>query len=370
MRDDKYFMKMALALAGKGRGKTSPNPMVGAVIVKGGRVLGKGYHKMAGLEHAEIAALRDAGARTAGATLYVTLEPCDHFGRTPPCTNAIIKSGIGTVVAAMKDPNPLNNGKGFARLKAAGLKVVEGVLKDDAMRLNEVFVKYITTGLPYVTVKVAQSIDGKIATKTGDSKWISGEQSRRFVHKMRGWVDAIMVGAGTIIADNPLLTSRVANRLKGRQPIKIIVDAGLNISPKARIFGSSSPAKVIIAASKNAPDNRANRFRTAGADVLKLKDKKGIINLIELFRELGKKEITSILVEGGGTLIGNLRDAGLIDKILFFVSPRIIGGKSAVSSVAGEGVSRISESLKLNDVRYKRFGDDLLVEGRTPCSQG
>ncbi len=368
MPADKFYMKLTLRLARKGLGTTSPNPMVGAVIVKKGRIIGSGYHKRAGLGHAEIEALKSARTNARGATLYVNLEPCDHFGRTPPCTDAIIKSGIKKVVAAMKDPSPLNNGRGFRRLQMAGIAVKRGVLEDEAKELNEVFIKYTTKKMPFVIVKVAQSIDGKIAANTGDSKWISSPQSRRYVHQLRGRVDAIMIGANTVMKDNPLLTVRNQAKIL-KQPVKIIVDSGLRIPINAKIFSGESPAKVIIATTKKAPKIKIPKLKKIGAEILILKDKNGKIDLRQLMKELAKRAITSVLVEGGGTLIGSLVDAKLIDKYLFFISPKIIGGKDAITSVEGSGVDKISQAASLKNIKYKKFDKDLLIEGTHQCSQ-
>ena len=355
-------MGLALRLAKKGLGRTSPNPVVGAVVVKNGRVIGSGYHRKAGLEHAEIKALIEAGKNARGSTVYVTLEPCSHFGRTPPCTETIIKSGVKRVVSAMKDPNRLNNGKGFEKLRRAGIKVLGGVLEDEARNLNEIFIKYITTKRPFVIAKVAQSIDGKIATKTGRSKWISGEESRRYVHKLRGRVDAVMVGLRAVLKDNPLLTSR-SGGVNGRQPVKIIVDSKLRTPLKSRIFSRDKTGRVIIATTTKAPEKRIGKFEKMGAEVLVLAEKNGLVDLKELLGELGKREITSVLVEGGGELIGSLVDEKLIDKFLFFIAPKIIGGRSAVTSVEGEGFSSVEEALVLNNLTYKRIGKDFLIEG-------
>lgn len=364
MRDDRFFMGMALELAEKARGRTSPNPMVGAIIVKNNRIVALGYHKRAGLEHAEAAALKKAGRAAKGATLYVNLEPCDHYGRTPPCTEAIIKSGIKKVVAAMADPNPVNKGRGFKRLKKAGIRVVSGILKKEAARLNEFFIKYITTGRPFVIVKVAQSVDGKIATRTGESKWISSEESRQLVHKLRSQVDAIMVGANTVIKDDPLLTARVRGsgaRVAGKQPVKIVVDPELRVPPKSKIFSKKSPAKVLIAAGKKTPKDKIKNFFPPNCEILILDEKNRRVDLNRLMGELGKKEITSVMAEGGGELIGGLVEARLVDRFLFFVAPKIIGGRHAVTSVEGQGAASVDKALKLKKVEYKTIGKDLLI---------
>lgn len=369
MRDDKFFMERALRLAKKGRGQTNPNPMVGAVIVKNNKVAGYGYHKRAGLDHAEVVAIKKAGPKAKGATLYVNLEPCDHFGRTPPCTEAIIKSGIKKVIAAMKDPNPINNGRGLKRLKEAGIGVISGILEQEAAQLNEVFVKYIKTGTPFVIVKVAQSLDGKIATRAGDSKWISSEDSRILVHRLRKQVDAIMVGANTIIKDNPLLTSRGLDcrpktkdqRPKDRQPLKVVVDHKLRIPYYSRIFSKDSPGKVIIATTKKAPKNKIKNFAELNCEILILKEKNKRMDLRHLMKELGKRKITSIMAEGGGELIGSLVEARLVDRFLFFIAPKIIGGRDAITSVEGRGVDRVSKALSLKNTQYKTIGRDLLI---------
>jgi len=362
MPDDRSFMKLALGLARRGMGRTSPNPIVGAVIVKNGRIIGKGYHERAGLEHAEIRAIKSAGKGAAGSTLYVNLEPCDHFGKTPPCTGAIIKSGIKRVVAAMRDPNPINNGKGFKRLRGAGVSVTSGVLEDEARSLNEAFIKYITTGAPFVIVKTAQSLDGKIAAKTGDSRWITGEKSRRYVHELRHNADAVMVGVNTVIRDDPLLTSRTG-RGGDKQPLKVIVDSKLKIPETAKIFSRHSPAKVILATTKKAPKSKIDRLKKMGCDILILKQKNGRVDLRQMMNVLGKMGIVNVLVEGGGELTGSLADEKLVDKFLFFISPKIIGGRDAKGPVEGEGVKKVSQALILKNIRYKNFRDDLLIEG-------
>jgi len=368
MRDDKIFMRLTLKLAKKGLGLTSPNPIVGAVVVKGNRVIGTGFHKKAGLAHAEVAALNEAKADAKGATLYVNLEPCNHFGRTPPCTKAIINSGIKKVVVAMQDPSPITKGKGFRSLKKAGIAVTIGILESEAKRLNEVFIKYVTKKTPFVIAKVAQSLDGKIATRAKDSKWISNEKSRRYVHELRGQVDAVMVGLGTVISDNPLLTGRLIQKgREGKHPVKVIVDSSLKTPIKSRIFTKDSPAKVIMATTERAPKPKINKFQKIGCEVLVLKEKKGMVDLKQLLRKLREKEIASVLVEGGGELIGNLADERLIDKFLIFIAPKIIGGRGAVTSVEGVGIRKIRQALVLKDLKNKRFGTDLLIEGYSRC---
>ena len=331
------YMRMAISLAKRAEGLTSPNPVVGAVIVKGKKIVGRGYHKRCGLPHAEINALASAGRRAKGATLYVTLEPCNHFGRTPPCTDAIIKSGIKRVVAAMKDPNPITNGRGIKRLNRSGVKTVVGILEEEAKSLNRPYIKFITKKMPYVTVKAAESLDGKIATRTGDSKWITSGEARRYVHRLRAKVDAVMVGANTVLKDNPLLLSGVSGP---RGPIRIIVCGRQKIPKSSKIFST----------------------RRGHPPVLLARSKNGRVNLKELLKELAKREIANILVEGGGELIASLVENSLVDRFLFFIAPKIIGGRDAKTPVEGEGVGRMKEASVLKNVRVKRFANDILIE--------
>ena len=335
------YMRLAIELAKKAEGKTSPNPIVGAVIVKNNEIIGKGYHKKAGLPHAEINALRDAGQKAKGAILYVTLEPCGHFGRTPPCTAAIIKSGIKQVVIAMRDPNPVNNGNGIRKLNRHGIKTKVGLLAKDAMAMNRPYIKFITKKIPFVTVKVAQSLDGKIATKRGDSKWISSEDSRRYVHKLRRIADAVMVGANTIRRDDPLLLSRS----RGKQPVRVIVSGRSGIPSGAKIFSGRHKAPVIV-------------VRPAGRSGRK-------VNLNKLLTALAKRGIINILVEGGGELIAGLVKENLVDRFLVFIAPKIIGGRDAKTAVEGSGIEKIKDALGLKNMSVKRFKEDILIEAET-----
>jgi diaminohydroxyphosphoribosylaminopyrimidine deaminase/5-amino-6-(5-phosphoribosylamino)uracil reductase len=337
---DKY-MHLAIKLAKKAEGRTSPNPIVGAVVVNNNRIVGKGYHKKAGLPHAEVIALRQAGKNAKGATLYVSLEPCDHFGRTPPCTKTIIDSGIRKVVIGMKDPNPINNGKGIKRLKKHGIEVILYGIRNEAESINKHYIKFITKKLPFVTVKTAQSLDGKIATKTGDSKWISSEDSRSYVHDLRSKVDAVMVGANTVIKDDPVLLSRSS---KDRQPARIIVDGGLKIPASAKIFSTSDKSPVILASS--------------------LLGRNKMMDLARLLKTLAKKNITHVLVEGGGELIASLIEKGLVDRILVFIAPKVIGGRNAITSVEGSGVAKVKSAHNFKITDIKRFKKDLLVEAQ------
>ena len=333
------YMCMAIELAKKAEGRTSPNPIVGAVIVKNNKIIGKGYHKKAGLPHAEINALHRAGVAAKGSTLYVTLEPCNHFGRTPPCTDAIIAKGIKKVVIAMRDPNPINDGRGIRKLRANGIKVDIGVLSKEAKAINKPYIKFITKKLPYITVKVAQSLDGKIATRTGDSKWISAEDSRRWVHELRGKVDAVMVGANTVLKDDPLLLNKVS---RGKQPIRIIVEGSSKVPQNAKIFSTRRLSPVIVAKPK------------PGA--------KGMVDLAALAKKLARDNITHILVEGGGELIAGLLEKELVDRLLIFIAPKIIGGADAKTAVEGTGITDIRDAAGFKIKSIKRFKEDVLIE--------
>ena len=316
-------MRRALALARCGIGKTSPNPAVGAVLVRDGKIVGEGWHKRAGGPHAEIFAIATGNAR--GATLYVTLEPCGTHGRTPPCTDAIIAAGIRRVVVAARDPNPCHNGRGLVVLRRAGIQCATGLLADEATQLNSAFNKWITTGKPLVIAKAALSLDGKMATRTGDSKWITSDAARREAHKLRAGVDAIMVGAGTVIADNPRLTLR--HGIRGRQPWRVVVDSRGRSPRTANLFTDAQCHRTIVCTSKLAPVKWRHSLALLGVTVLVLPAEK----LPVLLAELGRMEITSVLVEGGSELLGAFFDAGLVDQVAFFFAPKIIAGAPAMS---------------------------------------
>jgi diaminohydroxyphosphoribosylaminopyrimidine deaminase/5-amino-6-(5-phosphoribosylamino)uracil reductase len=358
-KDHLYFMNLAMRLAIKAKGKTSPNPMVGALVVKNGKILGRGYHQKCGLAHAEIVALDEAGYNSKGATLYVTLEPCAHFGRTAPCVDRIIKSGLKEVIVGMIDPNPLNNGKGINIIKQHKIKVKVGVLEERLRKLNEAFIKYISKRIPFVTVKVAQSLDGKIATHRGDSKWITSDRSRSYAHRMRQNFDAIMVGVNTILRDDPKLDVWFSEKL----PIKIVVDSQLSTPQNANIFSARNKIIIVTLSSRPGQETENRKILSERAEILEVKEKEGQVNLKDMMKKLAQLGITNILVEGGGTLIGSLFDEGLVDKILFFFSPKIIGGKESISSVMGKGVARIDKAIKLKDIILRRLGEDFLIEG-------
>jgi diaminohydroxyphosphoribosylaminopyrimidine deaminase/5-amino-6-(5-phosphoribosylamino)uracil reductase len=360
------YMERALSLARLALGSSSPNPAVGAVIAKDGVVIGEGYTQPPGSAHAEVVALKQAGERSRGATMYVTLEPCCHFGRTPPCTQAIIKGSISEVHIATLDPNPLVCGRGKAALDAAGIRTRLGERGEEASELNEAYIKFITTGLPFVTAKFAMSLDGKIATRTGDSRWISGEDSREYVHQLRRAADAIMVGVNTVLADNPRLTARDRLEHGGeiRNPIRVIVDSKARTPPTAQAF--KQPGKIIVATTPLAPTARIKKLKEAGAEVLELPSfspDEGMVELGELLKELGRREITSVLVEGGGTLLGSLFEGGMVDKVIAFIAPVIIGGAEARLAVGGGGAERITDALRLSHVKVERFGDDVMMCG-------
>ncbi len=356
-------MEIALALAKLAQGQVSPNPAVGAVVVKNNIVLGQGYTQPPGHDHAEIVALKQAGEEAHGATLYVTLEPCCHFGRTPPCTQAIIAAGIQEIHLAMIDPNPLVSGKGLAELQKAGIKTYVGEHAIEAASVNESFIKYITTGLPFVTVKFAASLDGKIATRSGDSKWITGDMARKQVHHMRYISDAVMTGANTVIADDPLLTVRLSDRggTTRKQPLRIIVDGQGRTPPTSRIFGE--PGKTLLVVGTHLSPRQKIRYEEAGAELLELPSDEGVIDLVDLLQILGKRQITSILVEAGGILLGSLVDNRLVDKVVAFLAPMIIGGEEARPAIAGRGANRLVDSARLKQVKIERVGEDIMISG-------
>lgn len=356
---DRDYMKAALELAARAKGRTSPNPMVGAVVVKEGKIIGRGYHLKAGTPHAEILALNEAGEAAGGATLYVTLEPCCHYGRTGPCTDAIINAGVARVVAAMSDPNPLVSGEGIRRLESAGIEVTAGVMEEEALDLNEVFIKYITTRRPYVIAKAAVSIDGKIATRSGKSKWITGKKAREYGRRLRDWYDAIMVGIGTVMADDPSLTTRLPG---GRDPVRIILDSRARIPLNARVLTQQSEVSTIIAATTGAPPERVEALRSKGAEVLVVNEGQAV-DLNELMMVLGGRGITSVLIEGGAMVQGSAFSARIVDKVAWFIAPKIIGGRDAPGPVGGQGADDPSEAAGLERVKVTRLGPDLLVEG-------
>ena len=355
---DEIFMREALRIARNAEGRTSPNPLVGAVIVRDGKIIAEGWHRAAGTPHAEIHALNMAGELAKNSTLYVTLEPCSHFGRTPPCAKAIVAAGIKRVVAAMTDPNPKVAGRGFDILRAAGVEVDVGILEDDARKLNEVFLKYITEKLPFVTMKFACSLDGKIATASGESQWISGIESRRFTHHLRDINDAILVGVGTVLADNPTLTTRL---VEGKNPVRVILDSNARTPLNSNVVTDKS-ARTIIAVTENAPQENISALENHGVEIITAGSGEHV-DLNILMSELAAREITSVLVEGGGTVHFAMIKAGLVDKIFAFIAPKIIGGKNALTAVEGAGFENLSDALKLENFTAQKLGDDILIVG-------
>ena len=355
---DEKFMREAIRIARNAAGRTSPNPLVGAVIVRNGKIIAEGWHRQAGTPHAEVHALNMAGELAKGATLYVTLEPCSHFGRTPPCARAIVDAGIKKVFAAMTDPNPQVAGRGLEILRAAGIEVEVGLLEDEARRLNEVFLKYITEKIPFVTLKVACSLDGKIATVGGESQWISCEASRKFSHGLRDVNDGILVGINTVLADNPSLTTRLVD---GKNPARIIVDSNARTPLEAKIV-TDGQAKTFVAVTTNAPREKISALKNRGVEIITAGD--GIrVDLKILMRELAAREITSVLVEGGGTINFAMLNAGLVDKIFAFVAPKILGGKNSLSAIAGEGFAKLADAVELENFSAEKIGDDFLLSG-------
>jgi diaminohydroxyphosphoribosylaminopyrimidine deaminase/5-amino-6-(5-phosphoribosylamino)uracil reductase len=361
-KPDKHYMKMALKLAAKGTGLVSPNPMVGAVVVQNGEVVGRGWHHRYGEPHAEVMALRTAGNLSRGATLYVTLEPCNHHGKTPPCTEAVLSAGVKRVVAATPDPNRNVSGGGAAFLRNKGIQVEVGLLAEEVRRLNEAWFIWVETGLPFVVAKAACSLDGKIATRTGDSQWLTGEAARAFGHRLRHECDAILVGIGTVLADNPQLTTRLSRR-PGKDPIRVVLDSRLRIPPSARLLHLSSPSPTWVACTKAAPAEKIQALESLGADVLVLPDDKGRVALEPLLQELGCRQVQSLLVEGGAEVLGTFLDQRRVDKFYFFYAPKILGGKDAYPAVAGRGVANLSEAHQARNLSLRRLGPDLLVSG-------
>lgn len=359
---DARFMKEAIRQARKGLGRTSPNPAVGAVVVKEGRILASGYHKKAGAAHAEVDALNKLGKEAVGAVLYVTLEPCNHYGRTPPCTEAILRSGVRRVVAGMRDPNARVKGGGCEVLARKGLEVKVGVLEEACRRLNEAFIKHAATGRPFVTVKSALTLDGWTAASTGHSRWVTNERSRAFVHRLRDRTDAVMVGVGTVLADDPSLTTRF-KRGRGKSPLRIIVDSRLRTPLDAKCLDPELPAETLIAVGENAPQEKVKAAEEKGARVVVSPASDGKVDLTALMDILGGMSITSLLVEGGAAVIGSLIRQALVDKFYIFKAPKILGGDDGVPMASGPGPKRMDDCLALGIRQVRRFGDDILIEG-------
>ena len=348
---------MACRLALKAAGRTSPNPMVGAVLVRGGKVIATGFHRLAGEDHAEIVALKRAGAKAKGATLYINLEPCSHYGRTPPCSRALIRAGIKEVVAGMKDPNPLVAGRGFRELRRGGIQVRAGLLEQECRTLNEAFIKYITRQLPFVTLKLAASLDGKIAAVSGDAHWIRSEASRRMVHELRNQVDAVVTGVGTVIADDPHLTCRIPN---GRNPWRVILDSRLRVPLVAKLLRQPDPERSIIVTSERSPHQKARAIESLGAQVWRVRLRRGRIPWTAILRRLAAKGALSVMIEGGATTAAWALQEQAVDKILFFYAPMILGGDGRVM-IDALGVKRVRQALRVQRTRVRKLGTDTLV---------
>lgn len=358
---DEKYMRLAMQLAGNAIGRTSPNPLVGAVIVKDNRVVGCGWHRKAGTPHAEVHALNQAGELAQGADVYVTLEPCAHYGKTPPCAKALVEAKVKNVYGGLLDVNPKVAGKGFKILEDAGIHVEYGFLQDELRKQNEVFFKWIEHKKPFVVLKAAMTLDGKIATATGQSKWITNETSRAYGYKLRDIYDGIMVGINTVIEDNPMLTARVDG---GKNPIRIVVDSSLKIDINANVVQDKS-AKTIIATTDKADKDKFLKLQAQDVDVIVVdKDENDKVDIEKLLDILGQKNICSILVEGGATLSGSFVAKKLVDKVYFFIAPKIIGGKEAKTPVAGTGILNLQEALTLKDIQIEKLEEDILIIGR------
>jgi len=358
---DEKYMRLAMQLAGNAIGRTSPNPLVGAVIVKDNRVVGCGWHRKAGTPHAEVHALNQAGELAQGADVYVTLEPCAHYGKTPPCAKALVEAKVKNVYGGLLDVNPKVAGKGFKILEDAGIHVEYGFLQDELRKQNEVFFKWIEHKKPFVVLKAAMTLDGKIATATGQSKWITNETSRAYGYKLRDIYDGIMVGINTVIEDNPMLTARVDG---GKNPIRIVVDSSLKIDINANVVQDKS-AKTIIATTDKADKDKILKLQAQNVDVIVVdKDENDKVDIEKLLNILGQQNICSILVEGGATLSGSFVAKKLVDKVYFFIAPKIIGGKEAKTPVAGTGILNLQEALALKDIQIEKLEEDILIIGR------
>lgn len=360
-REHESWMRRALELAERGRGRTSPNPMVGALLVKEDRIVGEGFHERAGEPHAELNALSATGPEASGATLYVTLEPCAHHGRTPPCVEAVLDAGVARVVVGMRDVNPAVAGRGVGRLAEAGVQVEEGVLEEECRRLNEAYVTWMVERRPFVLLKAAASLDGKIATYRGESRWLSSEASRRRVHALRNEVDAVMVGAETVVRDDPELTVRL---IEGdvRHPLRVVVDSALRTPPTSRVLAARPEAQTLVATTNKAPLERREAVEGLGSEVLVLPERNGRVDLAALMEKLAEREVVSLLLEGGGELNAAMLEAGLVDKVLVVVTPRLIGGREAPTVLDGLGAGSLEEAWGLTDLHVEEVEGDLHIQ--------
>lgn len=357
---DRFFIKRALRLAARAEGKTSPNPMVGAIIVKKGKVIAEDFHKRAGEPHAEALAIQKAKEMAKDSTLYVTLEPCCHLDkRTPPCTRAIIDAGIKKVVIAMRDPNPKVSGGGISELRRHGIEVVEGVCEEDAKRLNEAYIKYITTGMPFVILKAAMTLDGKIATPDGQSKWITGEKARKIVHKIRANVDAILTAVGTVKTDNPELTVRIKKNAK--QPTRIVIDPDLEIPLNYKIFDIPPETIVVTKKQEKGKKDKESVLINRGVKIIKYEGQR--VDLKWLLKTLGNMGIVSLMIEGGASLNAYALKDGIVDKVIFFVAPKIIGGKDSFPVVGGSFYKNLNDAYRLKNIVIKKVAEDIMITG-------
>ncbi len=362
MLTDRDYMKMSFSLALRGKGEASPNPAVGALVVKGRKIIGKGYHRRSGEKHAEIVALEEAGEQARGATLYLNLEPCCHFGKTPPCCKEIIQAGIKRVVCAMRDPNPLINGKGFHNLRKAGIMIEEGLLRREAEKLNEVFIKYSKTGKPFILAKAAMSLDGKISSSGGDSKWISSEETRTYIHnQIRYTMDAVLVGINTVLMDDPLLTVRGTGR-RVKKINRVILDSVLRMPPVSKLMQSLSEGEVFIYTKEGACERSKRTLEEQGITVVAVGDEGGRLRVGEVIEDLGKRGITSILIEGGGHVLASAFEERVVDKTYFFLAPTIIHGKDAASAVQGFIERTLKDCIRLHQVQLLYLGRDIMVQ--------
>ena len=356
------WMKRALELAEKGWGTTNPNPLVGAVIVKDNQSVGEGFHVFAGGPHAEVSAIQEAGSAAKGADMYVTLEPCSHFGKTPPCTEAVIQAGIKRIYVAMKDPNPLVSGKGIRRLEEAGIRVETGIREEEAVKLNEIFIHYITHKTPYVIYKAAMSLDGKTAANTGHSKWITGTAARRHVHWYRQRVSAVMVGIGTVLKDNPHLTVRDLS-IPPVHPIRIVVDSQGKTPLNCHLVGDTSGARTLVATTDQMSRQKEMDLCNMGIEVLRTVSEEGRVSLPELVETLGRRGIDSILLESGGTLAASMIKKKLVQRIMFYVAPKFVGGSNAPGVLMGKGIEHMDESIRIDQMEFQQIGEDFLITG-------
>ncbi|PID78073.1 MAG: riboflavin biosynthesis protein RibD [Deltaproteobacteria bacterium] len=370
MTANETFMKEALSLASKGRGFTASNPLVGAVCVKDGQITGRGFHEKYGSHHAEVNAINDAGKNALGSDLYVTLEPCNHHGKTPPCTEKILESGIKRVFCAMEDPNPGVNGGGNEFLRSRGIVVKTGLLEKEAIALNLPFIKYITQKKPYTILKLAMTLDGRIATRTGDSKWITNSKSRLWSHNLRHQCDAVLVGRGTVEADDPSLTARIEGKTAS-EPLRIIADSRLSLygMKNLKIFSEKMKSKTMTACCKSAPDERKSEFEKMGVDIIELpENKNSMVDMKSLLSKLGKMGISSLMIEGGSAIAGSFLNNGLVDQIAFFYGPEIIACSKSYSGVSGDGPEKLADAVKIKNIKTLLFDNDVLVQGRVSGS--